>query len=444
MAHVRPALACAFLGAAVAAAPALAAAPPARPGAPVSSHAMLYTCCTPAAMKERMFAESKAMGARFLRVDVELAGIFDGGGASAGPPNWEGLDQVMELSRRHDLPVLGILMRPPAWVGPDAGQFGRLAAEVAAHARDTITRWEIFNEPELGNFAGTPADYARFLRAAYDKIKTRVPEAEVAMGGVVAGSGNAWLERVLTTPGADARHAFDIANVHVRGSAHGVTRQLVAWRGLMARYGFSGPVWVTEHGYPADPQWQDDPLFRGGEAVQGGYLTESILGLAAAGAAEVFVTLRDNHSGRFASEGVISIDAGPQYRARRKLAFGAIRRLVDEWGMLAGAYTERRNHEEALRLARAQAATAAQNVQAQRALARAARVRLAGLRARFRRAGRPFVRARLAPKVARATARLRERRSGVGWARASEADYRLRAALHAERAAELARFVAGG
>jgi hypothetical protein len=30
-------------------------------------------------MKERMFAEAKAMGARFLRVDVELAGIFGGG-----------------------------------------------------------------------------------------------------------------------------------------------------------------------------------------------------------------------------------------------------------------------------------------------------------------------------------------------------------------------------
>jgi hypothetical protein len=40
--------------------------------------------------------------------------------------------------------------------------------------------------------------------------------------------------------------------------------------------------------------------------------------------------------------------------------------------------------------------------------------------------------------------RLRQRRDGVGWARASALDYRIRAALHGRRAAELASFVAGG
>jgi hypothetical protein len=447
MARFGSALACALLGGAMAATPALAAAPSVRSGAPVSSHAMLYTCCTPAAMKERMFAESKAMGARFLRVDVELAGIFRGAGPAAGPPNWEGLDHVMELSRRHDLPVLGILMRPPAWLEPsDAGQFGRLAGEVAAHARGTITRWEVLNEPDhpWGAFAGTPEDYAWMLRAAFDEITTRVPEAEVVMGGVVAGwSGNSWLERMLATPGARAPHAFDIASVHLRGSARGVARELVAWRGLLVRHGFSGPVWVTEHGYPADLQWQSDPGFRGGERAQAAYLTESILALADAGATEVFVTLRDNFSGMFASEGVISIDDGANYPVRRKAAFGAMRRLVDDWVTLAAAYAERADHEEARRLALAGLVTAMQNVKAQRALARAARVRLTRLTGRVRQARRPQVRARLAVRVERAVVRLRERRDGVGWAKASAADYRGRAALHGLRAAELAAFVAG-
>src|ERR671922_172323 len=98
MARLVPALACLIAAAAFPAA-ARAAEPPVRPGAPISSHAMLHTCCTPPAMKERLFAESKAMGARFIRVDVELAGIFDGD----AEPDWERLDEVLELSRRYEL-----------------------------------------------------------------------------------------------------------------------------------------------------------------------------------------------------------------------------------------------------------------------------------------------------------------------------------------------------
>ena len=121
---------------------AAAAPPPARPGAPVSAHAMVHTCCTPPAMRERIFAEAKAMGARFIRVDVELAGIFGGGSTSEEGPDWSRLDAMLELSRRHQLPILGILLRPPGpapWEDPEA--FGRLAAAVAAHARDTVVHW---------------------------------------------------------------------------------------------------------------------------------------------------------------------------------------------------------------------------------------------------------------------------------------------------------------
>ncbi len=442
MAHPGPALACALVGAAVAAAPAPAAAPAVRPGAPISSHAMVHTCCTPAAMKERIFAESKAMGARFIRVDVELHAIFEEG----EPPDWDALDEVLELSRRHRLPVLGILLSPPGWLSlDDAEEFGRLAGEVADHARDTIVRWEILNEPDgAWAFDGTPEQYARMLRAAHDAIGERVPAAKVVMGGVMTPQDPAWVERVFATPGANAARAFHIANLHLRGRAGIVPRQLAAWRDLLARHGFTGPVWVTEHGYPADAAYQSDPFFRGGETAQAAYLTESVLALAEAGAGEVFVTLRDNLEGMFASEGVVALGHGPLYAARRKPAFAAVRRLVDRWSELTAARAEQRAHEEAMRIATERAEGADLNIRAQRTLARTARVRLARLRARFRRARLPAGRARLAPKVARATVRLRQRRDGVGWARASALDYRIRAALHGRRAAELASFVAGG
>jgi hypothetical protein len=407
---------------------------------------MVHTCCTPLAMKERIFAESKAMGARFIRVDVELNGIFEAAGHSEEDPDWARLDELLELSRRYQLPVLGIVLRPPTWAPlDDAEAFGRLAGEVAAHARDTITHWEIINEPDgAWAFGGSAEQYARMLRAAYDAIGARVPEAVVAMGGVMTPENPAWIERVLATPGADAAHAFDIANVHLRGHERGLPGVFAAWRDLLARYGFAGPVWVTEHGYPADPAYQTDPVFRGGEPSQAAFLTESVLSLAEAGAAEVFVTLRDNLDGGFASEGVVDIDDHAPFGARRKPAFTAVRRLVDRWDELMAARADGRLAEEAARAALVEAGAWRLRAAGHRAAARGLPARLRRLRARYRRARREQVRTRLYEKIDFMSLTLRRARSDAGWAQAAARLYALRAAVHRAHAAERGVFVAGG
>ena len=88
------------------------AAAPARADQPVSSHAMVHTCCTPAAMKERIFSEAAASGAELIRVDVELSGIF---AREDGRPDWRALDEVVELADRHELEVLGVILGSPGW-----------------------------------------------------------------------------------------------------------------------------------------------------------------------------------------------------------------------------------------------------------------------------------------------------------------------------------------
>jgi hypothetical protein len=327
--------------------PALAlcgAAGPARADQPVSSHAMVHTCCTPAAMKERIFAEAAASGAEFIRVDVELGGIFESG---PDHPDWRALDEVIDLADRHGLEVLGVILSTPAWLSScpergaeaplcpprDPAQFGRLAAEVAAHARDSIRHWEILNEPDARwAFRGGPEDYARMLSAAYDAIHERVPEAQVVMGGVERPWEHAWIRRVLATPGADAARKLDIAAVHLRlrvpGAADELVRQLRGWRELLAGHGFSGPVWVTEHGYPADPAVQRDPAHRDGEAAQAAFLRESVRLLVEGGAEQVFVTLRDNLWGEYLSEGLVHIDESQSdFPASRRASFAAVREL---------------------------------------------------------------------------------------------------------------------
>jgi hypothetical protein len=415
--------------------------------APISSHAMLYACCTPPAMKERIFAESKAMGAAYIRVDVQMNDVFERQGKPAAQPNWKGLDEVIELSRRYDLPVLGVVLNVPAYISTcperwpdsarcpsaDPAEFGRLAGEIANHARGTIKDWEIVNEPDgEWAFQGTPEDYAWMLSAAYAGIKQRVPEARVVLGGLERPHDPAWLDRVFATPGADAVHRFDVANVHLRGRAIDVIARYQTFRAQLAAYGFSGPVWVTEHGYPADPGYQDDPAYTGGEAAQAAYLTESLVGLGEVGADQVFVTLRDNLGGEFASEGVEHIDDSGTYEVARRPSFGAVRRLVDNWDQLMAWRAEQRRHEYLERI--------------QQYALSASRVEFKIARRRFQ-AARALVhwvqRNGGGRKLARARTQLATLKTQFGWRGALVQAYGRQMALESLAVADLRRKIAG-
>jgi hypothetical protein len=312
---------------------------------PVSSAAQLFTCCTRAALQDRMFEEAAASGAQYVRVDVELHGIFQANGKTV----WSRLDAMIERSKRYGVKVLGLIRGTPSSMAScpicpprDPRAWGRLAGQVAAHARGEIDHWEILNEPD-GDWAfrGTAQDYARMLSAAYDSIKSAAPEDLVVFGGVERPRDHAWIEQVLATPGADAARKFDIAAVHLRlrlrNRVPELAQWLIDWRRLLARHGFNGPVWVTEHGYPADPRFQWDPAYRGtnvgsGEAAQAALLDRTIPLLARAGAGQVFVTLRDNLYGEYLSEGIEHIDTSePDNPVTRRPAFAVVRNFAITW-----------------------------------------------------------------------------------------------------------------
>ena len=184
-----------------------------------------------------------------------------------------------------------------------------MIGQIVAHADPVITDWEIWNEPDNGVFfTGTPAQYAGMLRAAHDAIKGVDPQAQVALGGISGVAGQGWLAQVFATPGDDAAHAFEIANVHERSWLDQIGADIGSWRKFFAGYGFTGPLWVTEAGYPSDPGYQYDPSFTLGAQSQAMFLDASIPTMLSAGADEVFVTERDNLTGQFASEGLLGGD----------------------------------------------------------------------------------------------------------------------------------------
>jgi hypothetical protein len=405
-------LACAAAAAALLLAPASAGA-----AGPVSSHAMVHTCCDPYELKERIFAESKALGASYIRVDFELNVIFRDG----QEPDWVRVDEVLALARRYELQVLGIVLDTPAYISacperpsPESGrcaaadleEYGRIVGELAGRGRGTVSHWEIINEPDgAWAFQGSPQDYARMLSASYDAIKARVPEATVAMGGVMNPWTSGWVDQVFATEGAEAARKFDIANVHLRGPAAGLPRGLGRWRATMARHGFNGPIWVTEHGYSADPAFQTDDAYRGGEAEQVAYLERSLLGLAEAGAEQIFVTLRDEGDADYAAEGLTHIDQQSPYASHRRPAFEAVRRFGERWVMIPEWRARQHAHERSAGVADALATSAELRIQGLTITHAHAMAALRRERAQLRRLRRCARAARLGRRVCRGARR---------------------------------------
>jgi hypothetical protein len=321
-------------------------------GSPIGAHSMLQLN-SPYSFMQTMFAQAAGMHASAIRLDVAPALVF---ADPSQPPDFGGLNEVMALSMQYNLPVVADLFTIPSWIADcevptdisgmarcgtdDLTAYRSLITQIVAHADPVIRDWEIWNEPDTGEFfTGTPQQYAQMLRTAHDAIKAIDPQANVLLGGISSTAGMSWLAQVFATPGADATGAFDIANVHERNGLDALAPDIVSWKQFLAGYGFTGPLWVTEHGYPSDPAFQYDPSYGAGAASQAAYLTASIPTLIDAGASEVFVTERDNLGGQFASEGVLGGDVSDPPVANptvvEKPSYAAVQTLADCYASLA-------------------------------------------------------------------------------------------------------------
>ena len=254
-----------------------------------------------------------------------------------------------------------------------------------------------------------------------------------------------WLERVFATPGADAIHKFDVANIHLRGPVGAVVRRYVEFRSWLAQRGFRGPLWVTEHGYPADPAFQDDPAYAGGDPSQAGYLTQTLVGLGEVGAQQVFVTLRDQPGGEYASEGLEHMDEAAGYAVSRRPSFAAVERVAHDWDQLMSWRGEQRENEREQSVEEAKAALWASDARTAREKFRDARVRVHAEQnelARPRHSAR--VRERLSRRLARARALLAGRHTVLLLRSALAGWHSQRADDHGAAVALLKREIAGG
>ncbi|NJL32756.1 MAG: hypothetical protein HC893_01475 [Chloroflexaceae bacterium] len=177
--------------------------------------------------------------------------------------------------------------------------------------RNSITHWEIWNEPDNPQFwkpAPDPIAYARVLSATSAEISLVAPEANILLGGI-----NPYDTAFLRTIAeAGAWWSFDILNIHpyvdpatpednggMAGTAMANMQSVMNWAGQK-------PVWVTEYGWSARPS-DRDPAGSTTEDEQASYLVRGAALLRAAGVQRIlWYSIKDEvHNGygllRFAS-----------------------------------------------------------------------------------------------------------------------------------------------
>lgn len=301
-------------------APAAAAASAAGTTPHLGSHAMIETNMAPATV-DGLFAATRQAHLGIVRVDVAAALLFRD---APDRPDWSSLDVVRSAARAQQLDVLGLLFGVPAWLArcppgakdlyrcppSDYAAWGRIVRRIAARAPE-IRYWEVLNEANLPNgfFYGDAVEYAHFLRVTSAAVRRGNPQAKIVFTGVIPPF-EPWLDHVLSQPGV--MRSFDIANAHFRGGPGKLDDMVRGARAHFGRFGFTGPLWVTETGYTSDPVSQWIPEFTGGDAaageqMQARYMAAAIPVLLRSGADRVFVTLRDLDTdwGIFTSEGLL-------------------------------------------------------------------------------------------------------------------------------------------
>lgn len=198
---------------------------------------------------DKSLDEAVGLGDTWVRVDLPWDGIQPSDSETAH--DWSRFDTFVEAANAKGLKLLVTVVDPPIWArvsscsaqeacAPVSAQaYADFAAAAAArYAKDGVHDWEIWNEENLGAFAGAPDPekaYTEVLEDASIALHKADPEAVVVLGG---------LGMVDTVPARDWIGAYRFLS--------GVARD----GGL----GYADAIGVHPYGAPYLPA--DSPVFK--------------------------------------------------------------------------------------------------------------------------------------------------------------------------------------
>lgn len=219
----------------------------------------------------------RSTGSRWVRFDIDWSEIE----SDKGVFDWSGTDRLVSFSKNAGLEILGLITYTPAWArdpaapAPDGhtrpadpAEFGKFAAVAAERYADSISAWEIWNEPNLQAFfnpAPDAAKYAELLTAASGAVKSVQPHATIVSGGLSPATDNGtdisptvFLESLYASGAAPS---FDVVGMHPYSypatPSDPMTRnwnsfyRMRSMHDTMVAHGdTSTAIWATEFGAP--------------------------------------------------------------------------------------------------------------------------------------------------------------------------------------------------
>ncbi|MEO8273052.1 MAG: endo-1,4-beta-xylanase, partial [Chloroflexota bacterium] len=267
---------------------------------------------------------------------------------------WAKFDQAVEVSRAHNVQILGRLEFSADWASSapasasaasrpfyppsNPATFAAYASAVVARYKDRVHVWEIWNEENSATFwkpSPSPAAYAALLKAAYAAIKAEDPTAKVVMGGTV-GFDKGFMDGIVA---AGAWSSFDALAIHAYVAPAPEKSMFATWiqnaRAYLDTKG-TKPLWLTEFGW-SSYTGSGTSYIGVSESTQANNTARAYLLAAAQGVAGVMMyeLMERGSSTTSQIENFGLVETG----GRQKPAYAALRRVAEplDQGTVAGS-----------------------------------------------------------------------------------------------------------
>lgn len=216
------------------------------------------------------------LGVQWVRWDIDWSVVQPN-----GPANylWDGPDRVTATAKKYGINSLGIITSTPKWAADqacsadfgcapaDPKSFGHFAGQVALRYKNSVSYWEIWNEPNHSIFWKPKPDakkYAEVLKEACLEIKKSNPQSFILSGGL-SSTGNEpdgrisplTFMQVLYASGYNqyfdgvALHPYNLPLSLKNNKGWNGWQYVSSVRQLMITNGDPAKkIWVTEYGAP--------------------------------------------------------------------------------------------------------------------------------------------------------------------------------------------------
>ena len=184
---------------------------------------------------------------------------------------------------RHDFPRISVADIYTGWAYPpkDYQKWSELVFQFVHHLRERYGDaevetwlWEVWNEPDIGYWKGTPEEYFKLYDFAVDGVLRALPEARIG-GPDTTGPGNAKASDFLRAFLEHCTHQKNYANGKIGSHLDFISfhpKGSPLWQGDHVQMGISRQLAAIENGFKITasfPEWRQTPIILGESDPEG-------------------------------------------------------------------------------------------------------------------------------------------------------------------------------